>query len=150
MSENALERLMKESQLLDNEPKYSLDEMVESDEETFLEKMSDTASSSLKQKLQPETLEDEEEIEIEETKKEVDEPEKVEIEKVEIEKVEKPEIKKAKKSIKNKKDKGNKLDEFMNSLANECIDIMIQSGVTIHNFNAEQMNIIWDYIKSRI
>ena len=145
MSENALDRLMKEAQLDGAEPKYSIDEMIETDneEENFLEKMSDMATTSLKTKIKPESVEedDEEEIEVEETK----------AEKVEIEKPERAEpSRKTKKTLKNKKDKTTKLDEFMNSLANECIDIMIQSGVTIHNFNESQMNIIWDYIKSRI
>lgn len=49
-----------------------------------------------------------------------------------------------------KKDQPSKATEFMNNLANECIDIMIQSGVTIHNFSDDQMNCIWEYIREKL
>lgn len=141
--ENALDRLMKEAQLDGAEPKYSLDEMIE-DDENFLDKMSTEATSSLKNRIQPEKLDSDEEEEVEE--EQTFEEEKVE--KV----VEQPKKTQQTRKLKqNKKDKtANKYEEFLNSLANECIDIMIQSGVSIHNFNDNQMNIIWDYIKSKI
>ena len=142
MSETALDRLNKESQAQESE-KYTVEDIVE--ETAFLNGMSEDASSALKEKLQPVELDDsfEEEYEedIEDIKKE--EPK----EEIKKEETKKP----AKKAMARKKDKVNaKYDSFMNSLANECIDIMIQSGTTIHGFNNAQMNLIWDYIKERL
>lgn len=140
MGENALDRLLKDSEEETSE-KFTMDEMIE--DTNFLNNMSEEATSALKEKLQPVTVdedyEEEEEVKVvEENKEEVkkEEPKKRED--------------KNRKNLRNKKDKGSKYDSFMNSLANECIDIMIQSGTTIHGFSTSQMNLIWDYIKERL
>lgn len=138
--ENALDRLMRESES-DKSEQFSMDEIIESEETNFLENMSENATSMLKERIQPvkvdEDYEDVVENEIVEEEVKRDEPKK------EI-------TSKPKKNLRGKKNKDAKYDTFMNSLANECIDIMIQSGTTIHGFSQSQMNLIWDYIKERL
>ncbi len=174
MIENALDRLFKESEHDNDVPKYSMEEQMEDEENepSFLDSMSGAATDLLKSKIEESEKDSDDETMFSGEDKTSDEnEEKIEEEQIEevteapkeefkhIEKVtldapsepKKPQSTKGKKKMANKKElNGSKADELMSNLANECIDIMIQSGVTIHNFSEEQMQIIWAHIREKL
>ena len=157
MAENALDRLFKDTQALSGKIDYSLDDqldMVENDQsdEEFISIMSPESMNALNERLYPEK----EELKVEEPEIQSEKPqepikEKIQkVEKVELEKEATPKQRGPKKGQNKNKNNKNSADAFLESLANECIDIMIQQGVTVHGFNETQMNIIWDFIKEKL
>ena len=149
MPESALDRLFRETSG-DNTPEYSLDDEIDmmskpqEDDTLFINGMSDQSLETLKSRVLPPepevTVEEEKEKSISE---EVNKSEtKEESVKVKPQKVQKQRVKKNKDV--------NTAEAFLESLAHECIDIMIQQGVTIHGFNEKQMSAIWDFIKEKL
>lgn len=150
MPESALDRLFRETSG-DNTPEYSLDDEIDmmskpqEDDTLFINGMSDQSLETLKSRVLPPEVEEvvEEEKEQQPAPEEVNKPEiKEESVKVKPQKVQKQRVKKNKDV--------NTAEAFLESLAHECIDIMIQQGVTIHGFNEKQMSAIWDFIKEKL
>ena len=150
MPESALDRLFRETSS-DDTPAYSLDDEIDmmskpqEDDTLFINGMSDQSLETLKSRVLP--PEQETVVEEEKEKPTPEEVNKAEIKEEEVVKVKPQKVQKQR--VKKNKDV-NTAEAFLESLAHECIDIMIQQGVTIHGFNEKQMSAIWDFIKEKL
>lgn len=134
MGETALDRLRKQKE----NNNYSIEEQIESSSENqmdadslVLTQMSSEAITTLKKKRKLEKVELEPEKPIMEDKK-------VEVPKPIMTKSE------------DKKLERDKMEQFIHSLALDLLATCKKLSINFHEFNSEQLNILWDYILSKV
>lgn len=134
MGETALDRLRKQKE----NNNYSIEEQIESSSENqmdadslVLTQMSNEAITTLKKKRKLEKVELE--------------PEKPIIEDKKVE-VPKPIMTKSE----DKKLERDKMEQFIHSLALDLLATCKKLSINFHEFNSEQLNILWDYILSKV
>lgn len=134
MGETALDRLRKQKE----NNNYSIEEQIESSSENqmdadslVLTQMSSEAITTLKKKRKLEKVELE--------------PEKPIIEDKKVE-VPKPIMTKSE----DKKLERDKMEQFIHSLALDLLATCKKLSINFHEFNSEQLNILWDYILSKV
>lgn len=135
MGETALDRLRKQKE----NNNYSIEEQIESSSENqmdadslVLTQMSSEAITTLKKKRKLEK------VELEPEKPIIEEDKKVEVPKPIMTKSE------------DKKLERDKMEQFIHSLALDLLATCKKLSINFHEFNSEQLNILWDYILSKV
>lgn len=158
-AQNALERILAGSSESND---YSLDEMLNDDEDVFLENMSDESKNALYGRVTPkkteeEKLEETQELPIQQVKEEQSK----------VEEVEKEEVKEAVKEVQpepeQKRGRGRPRKEstemeqqktdvsiILDALCMSVIDDLAKEGYTFMNFTEEQTLVILNYMKDKL
>ena len=154
-AQNALERILASSSESND---YSLDEMLNDDEDVFLENMSDESKNALYGRVTPkkteeEKLEETQELPIQQKKEE----------QTKVEEVEKEEVKEVQPEPEHKRGRGRPRKEstemeqqktdvsiILDALCMSVIDDLTKEGYTFMNFTEEQTLVILNYMKEKL
>lgn len=154
-AQNALERILASSSESND---YSLDEMLDDDEDVFLENMSDESKNALYGRVTPkkteeEKLEETQELPIQQSKEEqpkVEEVEKEEVKEVQPEPEQKRGRGRPRKESTEMEQQKTDVSIILDALCMSVIDDLTKEGYTFMNFTEEQTLVILNYMKEKL
>lgn len=154
-AQNALERILASSSESND---YSLDEMLNDDEDVFLENMSDESKNALYGRVTPkkteeEKLEETQELPIQQMKEEqpkVEEVEKEEVKEVQPEPEQKRGRGRPRKESTEMEQQKTDVSIILDALCMSVIDDLTKEGYTFMNFTEEQTLVILNYMKEKL
>lgn len=154
-AQNALERILASSSESND---YSLDEMLNDDEDVFLENMSDESKNALYGRVTPkkteeEKLEETQELPIQQSKEEqpkVEEVEKEEVKEVQPEPEQKRGRGRPRKESTEMEQQKTDVSIILDALCMSVIDDLTKEGYTFMNFTEEQTLVILNYMKEKL
>lgn len=154
-AQNALERILAGSSESND---YSLDEMLNDDEDVFLENMSDESKNALYGRVTPkkteeEKLEETQELPIQQVKEEqskVEEVEKEEVKEVQPEPEQKRGRGRPRKESTEMEQQKTDVSIVLDALCMSVIDDLAKEGYTFMNFTEEQTLVILNYMKGKL
>lgn len=154
-AQNALERILASSSESND---YSLDEMLNDDEDVFLENMSDESKNALYGRVTPkkteeEKLEETQELPIQQVKEEqskVEEVEKEEVKEVQPEPEQKRGRGRPRKESTEMEQQKTDVSIILDALCMSVIDDLTKEGYTFMNFTEEQTLVILNYMKDKL
>lgn len=154
-AQNALERILASSSESND---YSLDEMLNNDEDVFLENMSDESKNALYGRVTPkkteeEKLEETQELPIQQKKEEqtkVEEVEKEEVKEVQPEPEQKRGRGRPRKESTEMEQQKTDVSIILDALCMSVIDDLTKEGYTFMNFTEEQTLVILNYMKEKL
>lgn len=154
-AQNALERILASSSESND---YSIDEMLNDDEDVFLENMSDESKNALYGRVTPkkteeETLEETQELPIQQSKEEqpkVEEVEKEEVKEVQPEPEQKRGRGRPRKESTEMEQQKTDVSIILDALCMSIIDDLTKEGYTFMNFTEEQTLVILNYMKEKL
>ena len=154
-AQNALERILASSSESND---YSLDEMLNDDEDVFLENMSDESKNALYGRVTPkkteeEKLEETQELPIQQVKEgqsKVEEVEKEEVKEVQPEPEQKRGRGRPRKESTEMEQQKTDVSIILDALCMSVIDDLAKEGYTFMNFTEEQTLVILNYMKDKL